>query len=102
MRTGSDGGGLGGLGRDREVFLAMVLGLVSACDSIAATVAGELAAASPRRPAQELGPPEFALLGVLGFQRKLHELLARVAPEPESAPAAHSPTPLRHEEGLLR
>ena len=102
MRTGSDGGGLGGLGRDREVFLAMVLGLVSACDSIAATVAGELATAAPRRQAHELGPPEFALLGVLGFQRKLHELLAGSAPAPESAPTAHASTPLRHDEGLLR
>jgi hypothetical protein len=102
MRTGSDGGALGGLGRDREAFLAMVLGLVSACDSIAATAARELAAAAPRPQAKEPGPAEFGLLGVLGFQRRLLELLDRAAPAPEAAATVPSSSPRRHDEGLLR
>jgi hypothetical protein len=74
-------------GRDREAFVAMLLGVLGGGRRLRDGIDAALAVAPSAVP-RRLDARDYALLGLLGFHHRLEELVGQVAPELRSTSEA--------------
>jgi hypothetical protein len=73
--------------RDRDSFVALVLGALSGGGRLHAAIDAALPNAESVSPPRPLGPSDYALLGLLGFHHRLAALLDRLTTD-DATPAA--------------
>ena len=73
--------------RDRDSFVAMVLGALSGGRRLHAAIDAALPSAESASPPRSLGPSDYALLGLLGFHHRLAALLDQLTTD-DATPAA--------------